>query len=117
MPVAWIDYRKAYDLVPHSWRQKCMDVFGVAVNVRSFINAPMKQWNTELTACNQRLENVRIKRGIFQGDNLSPLLFGLVMISLTWALRQTMASYEVKRGGKKINHLLFRDDLDLFCKK
>ena len=117
MAVAWIDYRKAYDLVPHSQRQKCMEVFGVAVNVRSFINAPMKQWKTELTAGNQRLENMRIKCGIFQGDNLSPLLFGLVMISLTWALRQTMASYEVKRGGKKINPLLLMDYLDLFCKK
>ena len=103
-------------MVPHSWIQKCVKVFGVAVNVRSFVNASMKQWNTELTASNQRLGNVKIRRGIFQGDSLSPLLFVLVMIPLTLVLRQTKASYELKKGGKKINHLLFMDDLKLFAK-
>ena len=99
LAVAWIDYRKAYEMVPHSWVQKCMEVLGVAVNVRSFVNASMKQWNTELTASNQRLGNVKIRRGIFQGDSLSPLLFVLVMIPLTLVLRQTKTSYELKKGG------------------
>ena len=63
----------------------------------------MKQWNTELTAGNQRLGNVKIRRGIFQGDSLSPLLFILVMALLTLVLRQTKAFYEVKKGGKKIS--------------
>ena len=76
---------------------------GVTVNVRSFVNASMKQWNTELTAGNQRLGNVKIRRGIFQGDSLSPLLFVLVMTLLTLVLRQTKAFYEVKKGGKKIS--------------
>ena len=116
LAVAWIDYRKSYDMVPHSWILKCMEMFGVAVNFRSFVNASMKQWNTELTASNQRLGNVKIRRGIFQGDSLSPLLFVLVMIPLTLVLRQTKASYELKKGGKKINHLLFMDDLKLFVK-
>ena len=103
-------------MVPHSWIQKCMEMFGVAVNLRSFVNTSIKQWNTDLTASNQRLGNVKIKRGIFQGDSLSPLLFVLVMIPLTLVLRQTKASYELKKGGKKINHLLFMDDLKLFAK-
>ena len=30
--------------------------------------------------------------------------------------RQTKTSYELKKGGKKINHLLFMDDLKLFAK-
>ena len=76
---------------------------GVTVNVRSFVNASMKQWNTELTAGNQRLGNVKIRRGIFQGDSLSPILFVLVMTPLTLVLRQTKAFYEVKKGGKKIS--------------
>ena len=42
MAVAWIDYRKVYDMVPHSWIEKCMNMFGVAVNVRSFISESMK---------------------------------------------------------------------------
>ena len=42
LAVAWIDYRKAYDTVPPSWIQKCMEMLGVAVNVRYFANASMK---------------------------------------------------------------------------
>ena len=93
-----------------------MEVFGVAVNVRSFVNASMKLRNTELTAGNQRLANVKTRRGILQGDSLSQLLFVLVMIPLALVLKQTKASYEVKKGGKKINHLLLIDDLRLFTK-
>ena len=46
LAVAWIDYHKAYDMVPHSWIQKCMKVFGIAVNFRYFVNTSMKQWKT-----------------------------------------------------------------------
>ena len=38
------------------------------------------------------------------------------MIPLTLVLRQTKTSYKVKKGGKKINHLLFMNDLKLFAK-
>ena len=114
--VTWIDYCKACDMVPHSWIQKCMEMFGVAANVRSFVNASTKQRNTELTAGNQRLGNVKIKREIFQGDSLSSLLFVLVIIPLTLVLRQTKASYEVKQGDKKFKNLLFMDHLKLFAK-
>ena len=38
------------------------------------------------------------------------------MIPLTLMLRQTKASYEVKKGVKKINHLLFMDDLKFFSR-
>ena len=34
LAVAKIDYRKAYDMVPHSSIEKCMNMFGVAVNAR-----------------------------------------------------------------------------------
>ena len=59
---------------------------------------------------------MKIKRGILQGDSLSSLLFLLVMIPLTMVLRQTKASYKVKKGGKKIDHLLFIDDLKMIAK-
>ena len=84
LAVAWIDYLKAYNMVTYSWIQKCIEIFGAAVNVRSFVKASMKKWNTELTASNQRLGNVKIKRGIFQGDSLFPLLFVFVMYHWHW---------------------------------
>ena len=76
----------------------------------------MKQWNKELTASNQSFGSMKIRRGTFQGDSLSPLVFVLLMIPLKLVLRQAKTSYELKIGGKKINHLLFMGDLKLFAK-
>ena len=98
LAVAWIDYRKAYDMVPHSWIEKCMNMFGVAVDVRSFISESMKHWNTELNAGQSRLGNVKVKRGIFQGDSLFPLLFVMTMIPLKLMLRKTNIFY---KSGRK----------------
>eukprot|EP00795_Rhopilema_esculentum_P009699 gene9699-biopygen2667 len=57
---------------------------------------------------------VNIRRGIFQGDSLSPLLFVICMIPLTEVLRKVKMGYTL--DGVKINHLLFMDDLKLFAK-
>ena len=32
----WIDYKKAYDFVPHSWITECMELFGIADKVKLF---------------------------------------------------------------------------------
>ena len=114
--VAWIDYRKTYDMVPHSWIEKCMNMFGVAVNVRSFIRESMKHWNTELNRGQSSLGNVQIKGGIVEGDSLSPLHFVMTMIPLTLMVRKTNIFHEVRKKREKINHLLFMDDLKLFAK-
>lgn len=31
--MAWIDYRKACDMIPHSWILKCLRLFGAAENM------------------------------------------------------------------------------------
>ena len=35
--MAWIDYKQAYDLVPHSWINECMEMFGITENLRNFL--------------------------------------------------------------------------------
>ena len=35
--MAWIDYKKVYDFVPHSWINECMELFGTADNARNFL--------------------------------------------------------------------------------
>ena len=53
-----------------------------------------------------------IKRGILQGDSLSPLLFVITMIPLTLILRKCEAGYYYG-NNVKINHPLFMDNLKL----
>ena len=76
----------------------------------------MEKWRTILTSNNETLGEVEIKRGIFQGDTLSPLLFIMVLIPLSMILKDTTYGYQFSKGGMKINHLLFMDDLKLYGK-
>ena len=86
--MAWIDYKKAHDMIPHSWILESLPLVQVSENIVEFIRKSMKSWNTNLTSCREYLANVDIRRDTFQGDSLSPLLFVLGMISLTHILRK-----------------------------
>ena len=70
--MVWIDYRKAYDMVPHSWIKKSMEMCGVADNVSHFLSKSMESWQTILMSGSEELN---IQRRIFQEDTISPLLF------------------------------------------
>ncbi|CAB4021725.1 Hypothetical predicted protein [Paramuricea clavata] len=93
-----------------------MSMFKIAANVRTFVESSMENWKTELTSSGESLGNVNIRRGIFQGDNLSPLIFVMCMIPLSLILRKEKVGYEFRGKELKINHLLFMDDLKLFGK-
>ena len=76
----------------------------------------MKNWRVELTAGGNSLAKIKIQRGIFQGDALSPLLFIIVRISLNYILRKCTAWYKLSRSQEKINHLMYLDIINLFAK-
>ena len=42
LAIIWIDYNKAYDMVPHSWIIKCLDLFGVVENIKSLLVTSME---------------------------------------------------------------------------
>ena len=67
LAMAWIDYKKSYVMVPHSWLLEVTEMLGVAGNVRGLLEGSMGKWRTELTAGGEVLGTVYIKRGIFQG--------------------------------------------------
>ena len=45
----WIDYKKAYDMVPQSWIINCLKMFKISDEVINFIEKTMKTWRVELT--------------------------------------------------------------------
>ena len=61
------------------------------------------------------IQEIPIRRGIFQEEALSPLLLVIMLIPLTHVLRPANPGYEF-RTGETINHLLFMDDLKLYSK-
>ena len=46
LSMVWI----AYGLVLHSWVNECMEIFGIAENLRTFFQKCMQQWRLSLTA-------------------------------------------------------------------
>ena len=55
LAMAWIDYKKAYDMVPHSWIKECLDLFGVAENIKTLLVNSMEKWRVMLRVGNSEL--------------------------------------------------------------
>ena len=73
---------------------------GAADAVKCLLGESMKTWRTNLTANDECLGKVNIRRGIFQGDSLSPLLFVLALFPLSMILRKVSVGYEITKDGR-----------------
>ena len=116
LAMAWIDYQKAYDMVPHSWIINSLKMYKISDEVINFIDKTINPWRVELTAGGRRLAEAKIQRGIFQIDALSPLLFIIAMMPLNRIFRKCTAGYRLSRSQEKVNHLMYMDDIKLFAK-
>ena len=107
--MAWIDYKKAYDMVPHSW---LLEVMGMAENVEGLLRESMTKWKTVLSAGGEYLGEIDIKRGIFKERRFAVM----VMAPLSILLKEERRGYEFGEQKRLISHLLFMDDLQLYAK-
>lgn len=70
--MAWIDYKKAFDMVPYPWLKECLKLVKVEKVVAGFHSKSMGKWITVLECEGKTFAKVNIRRGIFRGDSLSP---------------------------------------------
>ena len=80
--MAWIDYKKAYNMVPQRSIINCLKMYKISHEVINVIEKTMKTWRVELAAGGRILAEAKIQRGIFQGGAQSPLQFIIVMMPL-----------------------------------
>ena len=84
LSMAWIDYGKAFDSVPHSWILKALDLFEISSVLINFLRKNMPMWETTLNLShensNLKSKPIKIDSGIFQGDSLSSSLFCLSLM-------------------------------------
>ena len=76
----------------------------------------MKHWRVQLTSDGETLAEVNVRRGVFQGDNLSPILFVIALIPLSIILNKSKEGYLLGAQRGKLNHPIFMDDLQLYAK-
>jgi hypothetical protein len=120
LSIAWIYYQKAFRSVPHSWVRKSMELVGADSKIVGFCRLSMKKWNTTLHLKTKhevvQLQLIQIRKGIFQGDSPSPLLFCIALIPLTHDMNRAVCGYQVHGAERNINHLLYMDDLKLLSR-
>jgi hypothetical protein len=82
----------------------------------------MKNWRTEIRLqtgeSTIKTKEIKINRGIFQGDSLSALWFCIALNPLSNILNQSKYGYQIdKQHNNKVtlNHLLYMDDIKLFA--
>ena len=119
LSVVWLDYKKAYDSVPHNWILFCLQLFHFHPVIVECIVHLVPLWSTTLYlsmpgSAPQELSATSVCCGIFQGDILSPLLFCIALTPLSLLLDH-LDGYHTKVTDH-LNHLLYIDDLKLFAR-
>lgn len=114
----YIDYQKAYDSVPHSWLIQVLEIYKIHPVLVDFLRQVMKSWKTVVQLNNKEklvtTSEIKINRGIYQGDSLSPLWFCLALNPLSKQLNRTKIGYTLN-NDQKISHQLYMDDLKLYA--
>ncbi|KAH0738106.1 hypothetical protein KY290_036811 [Solanum tuberosum] len=115
-----IDLRKSYDMVSWDFLEEVLAGFGFP---DKFIKWIMTCVSTTMFSVKVNGENhgyFEGRRGLRQGDPMSPLLFVLVMeyISRTLQNMSMLPDFRYHPMCKKVKltHLIFADDLMIFCK-
>lgn len=116
LSIAWIDYKKAFDSVPHSWLLKVLRLYGVSEQFVGLLEHMMTTWRTKLVFGTKTTSEIKILTGIFQGDKLSALWFCLALNFLSKLLNNNSYGYIIDNGANiKITHQLYVDDLKLYA--
>ena len=82
-------------MAPHSRLLKCLDILKIDDNLRTLIKNSLKTWRTDLICEGAKIGAVKIKRGIFQEDELSPMLFIITLYPLSLMPRDMKVGYDL----------------------
>ena len=62
----WIDYKKAYDMVPQSWKIDCLKMYKISGKIIKFMENTTEMRRVKLTAGEKSLTEVKVLKGISQ---------------------------------------------------
>ena len=95
--------------------EKSIALVGMNSKIVRFCKLSAEKWNTRLILKTKQeimeSQPIQIRRGIFQGDSLSPLLFCIALIPLTNELNRADCGYQLHGTERKISKRLVTDHL------
>lgn len=107
--VATLDLRKAFDSVSHASIARAMERFSIDPRLARYILGSYQGCQTSVTCGPHTTPLIPVRRGVRQGDPLSPYLFNLVLDELVCLLDNTQAGIQV--GDHRVTVLAYADDL------
>lgn len=116
-----IDLEKAYDKLEWDFLEDTLRDFNFPTVIINLVMCCVRSSSVSILWNGERLPSCKTDRGLRQGDPLSPYLFVLCMEKLSiWIQRaveeKNWIPISISRGGPTLSHILFADDVLLFCK-
>ena len=112
--MAFIDYKKAFDSVEHNSVMTALEVMGTHPKyvrlIRKIYKNSKAKVKTEFEG-----ETFRMKKGVRQGDPISPKLFTSVLEIIFRKVKWTKNNYGININGRRLSNLRFADDIVLFA--
>ncbi|XP_015971192.1 uncharacterized protein LOC107494666 [Arachis duranensis] len=110
----------SYDRVDWRFLESTLIAFGFPIITVNLIMTCVRASSLSIMWNGNRLDSFAPRRGLRQGDPMSPYLFVLCMERLACYISHKVVEgvwkpVSVTRGGPKFSHLMFADDLLLFC--
>jgi len=115
--VILLDQMKAFDRVRWSFMHKILDLAGFPPRIKHWVQILYKSPKNSLLINGHISAPFQLKRGVRQGDPLSPILFAFTIEALACAIRESnkFEGMELPNSKNKIKISLYADDLALFA--
>ncbi|KAK6018747.1 reverse transcriptase [Ostertagia ostertagi] len=124
----WVDMTKAFDSVSHGAIKWILARSGVPSPTRRLLSVIMSRQSVRYCGYQNgrmvRSKPLDVKRGVMQGDTLSPLLFCMAIAPISAKLRNSVSPYRTATGALspnseplEINHQFYMDDLKVYTSR
>lgn len=117
----YYDIKKAYDSVNHEWLIQTLNYFMAGERIINVIKSMMNRWTVRMQYDKEtKIQPIHLRRGIIQGDSLSPLLFILYIDIISKKLNEEIEKITIldEWGNKfEVNHYFYMDDLKVIVEK
>ncbi|KAL5572670.1 hypothetical protein UlMin_022267 [Ulmus minor] len=115
------DLEKAYDRVSWEFIEVVLTTFGFSACCINWVTKCISTTTTKLMLSGFYYQDIKPKRGLRQGDPISPYLFIICTKIMSKLLINKVDvgdihGLKLTRGGSRLHHLLFVDDIFLFGK-
>lgn len=80
LKTTWVDVKKAFDSVDHSYLIRCIESLNLPIWITKFLKRLINKWEVAIQSGGYHILTKKVERGILQGDSLSPLLLCYVWI-------------------------------------